>query len=389
MYQIKLVLADFDGSYLDRVTGFINSSSFCAGIRVSSFTEVQRLADFLAPGGEKADILLAHPGFIDAMPDLRSCFELVVILADGRVNSGLQDYQTVFKYQPGDKMLGRILEMYAERNPKAAKAVAGTKESRLVTVYSPAGGVGKTSAAFALASRMGDYGSSVLYLNWESINSMAAVLPGTGECGMTRVLLGLGEDPDTLPLKFELYKKRSSEFNLDFFEPPESFVEYSEIQGDFGLLFTKLKETGMYDIIVADLDSAINGSAVRILGLSDHIVLMVAADQVCRYKTGEFFRQAGHSGLFPGMIDPVKLFPVANKTGSGGILPPDEYGLPDIHNLPNEYGLPDKTGLPVRFAVPYIPDLWTSNEGKFSFDTGQVFRSAIDPLARMLISGQG
>jgi len=377
LYQIKLVLADFDGSYLDRVTGFINSSSFCAGIRVSSFTDVQRLADFLAPGGEKADILLAHPGFIDAMPDLRSYFELVAILADGRVNNGLQDYQAVFKYQPGDKMLGRILEMYAERNPKAANAVSGMKESRLITVYSPAGGVGKTSAAFALASRMGDYGSSVLYLNWESINSMAAVLPVTGECGLTRVLLGLGEDPDTLPLKFELYKKRSSEFNLDFFEPPESFVEYSEVQGDMGLLFTKLKETGKYDVIVADLDSAVDGSAVRILGLSEHIVLVVAADHVCRYKTGEFFRQVGHSGIFPGMADPGKLLPVANKTGSGAILPAEEYGLPD------------EPGLQVRCSVPYIHDLWTSNEGKVSFDTGLVFRSAIDPLARMLISGQG
>lgn len=376
MYKIKLVLADFDVSYLDRVTGFINSSSFCAGLRVSSFTDVQRLADFLASGGEKADILLAHPGFIDAMPDLRSCFELVVVLADGRVNNGLPDCLSVFKYQPGDKMLGRILEMYAERNPNAAKAVSGMKESRLITVYSPAGGVGKTSAAFALASRMGDYGSSVLYLNWESINSMAAVLPGTGECGMTRMLLGFGEDPDTLPLKLELYKKRSSEFNLDFFEPPESFVEYSEVQGDMGLLFTKLKETGVYDAIIADLDSTVIGSAMRILGLSDHIVMVLAPDHVCRYKTAEFFRQAGHSGIFPGMADPGKLLPLANKTDSGGILPPNEYGLPDIH------------GLPVRFSVPYIPDLWTFNEGKFSFDPGQVFRSAIDPLARLLVSGQ-
>jgi len=106
-------------------------------------------------------------------------------------------------------------------------------------------------------------------------------------------------------------------------------------------------------------------------------VLVVAADHVCRYKTGEFFRQAGHSGIFPGMADPVKLLPVANKTGSGAVLTAEEYGLPD------------EPGLQVRFSVPYIPNLWTSNEGKVSFDTGQVFRSAIDPIARMLISGQG
>ncbi|WP_418792172.1 hypothetical protein [Phosphitispora sp. TUW77] len=383
MYKIKLVLADFDGNYLDRVTAFINSSSFSAGIRVSSFTDVRKLADFLGSGCNQANILLAPPEFIESIPEIKSCFELVVILADGRLNGELQEYKTVFKYQPGDKMIGRIMEMYSERNPNAVKAVSGVKDSRLITVYSPAGGVGKTSLAFALASRLGEYGRSVLYLNWESINSMAGALPGTGECGMTRVLLGLEEDPDLLPLKFELYKKRSPEFNLDFFESVESFVEYSEMQSDLGLLFVKLKESGMYDDIVTDLDSAVNESTIKILGISDLILLVLSQDHVCRYKTGEFFRQARHSGIFPDIIKSEKLLPVANKTDNGAILAPDQYGLIE------ECGLPDKPGFQVSFAVPYITDLWTYKDGKFGFDHGHIFRSGIDPLVRMLISGQG
>ncbi len=382
MYKIKLVLADFDGSYLDRVTGFVSSSSYGAGMRVSSFTDVQRLADFLASGGEKGGILLAHPDFINTIPDIRRYFELVVILSDDRVNGESQDCHSVFKYQPGDKMIGFILELYSEQNPGAARAVSGVKESRLIAVYSPAGGVGKTSVAFALAARMADYGSSVLYLNWESINSMAAVLPGTGECGMTRILLGLEEDPETLPLKFELYKKRVSGINVDFFEPPESFVEFSDFQGDLGVLFTKLKGTGIHDTIVVDLDSALSSSTIRILSLGDLVILVLAPDHVCRYKTGEFLRQAWHSGIFPDTVDPGKLLPVANRANNGSTCP-------DKADLAAKPDFAEGQGLQVKFSLPYIPDLWTQSEGRLSFDPGQILRSAIDPLVRELISGQG
>jgi len=149
VYRLKLVLADYDNNYVDRVTGFINSSFF-SGIRVSSFTDPVRLAEYLSCASEKAGILLAHPDFVSRIPDPERHFEAVFILSDGRLpeNSdrsvvNQETYRSIYKFQPGDRLIGQIVQIYAEKNAPAAECVPRASATQLIAVFSPAGGVGR------------------------------------------------------------------------------------------------------------------------------------------------------------------------------------------------------------------------------------------------------
>jgi len=108
---------------------------------------------------------------------------------------------------------------------------------------------------------------------------------------------------------------------------------------------------------------------LRILGLSDRIVLVITPDALCRFKTSEFFRQAAHTGILAqtGFMD--KVIPIINKAGRENSVHFDEYGLN------------------IQYAVPYISDLWTCEEDKYTFDLAQEFRTILYPLVHKLCSG--
>jgi len=370
MYHIRLVLADFDNKYVEKVTDFINSS-FSPRIKISSYTRLDSLEEYLTSSTEKVDVLLAHHQFLAFPPERYKNVEIVLALADGSLINQPEQYRFVNKYQPGDKLVNQILSLYSETNAKVSRVVKGFNKTKLVSVYSPAGGAGKTSVVLGLASKLGELGQTVFCLSLESINSISAALSCSGNDALSHILLSLSENAETLPIKLETYKTRDSGRNIDFFEPTEHFLELSELRKEnLELLLERLRQTGAYDIILVDLDAAANDKVVSVFNYSDIVVFVQIPDSIGRFKTEAFLSQINRIGEAEKTSIFKKLIPVMNKCNGNSM---DEIG---------------QYGLITDFSIPVLQNLWKYLDGRWVFDEDQIFCSSMTGLAkRILVTG--
>ncbi len=370
MYKIRLILADPDSKYVDKVAEYINSS-FSARIQVSSFTKVDLLEDCLRSSPDKIDVLLAHPEFLRQAPDFYQNIVLVVLLADGAIDQRHEEFKSVDKFQPGDKLVYQLLNLYSEQNTRVARLVTGSKQTKLAAVYSPAGGVGKTSIVLGLAARLSEQGNSVFGLSLETSGSIFAVLSCTGNDALTHILLSLSENVETLPVKAEAYKTRDYLYNLDFFEPPDCFLELSELAaGDLRSLLIGLKHMGKYDVVLIDLDSTADEKLLTVFNCCDEVILVQAPDSLCRFKTEVFLGQVRRIGLMepPGLWP--KLILVINK----------DNGTPAASL--------EQNGFKANYRIPFCQNLWSYENGRCIFDPDRVFSNSLTGLAGAICPDQ-
>ncbi len=363
MYKIRLLLADFDDHYVHKVAEYINSS-FPSRIKLSSFTKINFLRDYLQSNSDKIDILLAHPEFLRQTSGLYKDVELVVVLSDGRFKHRFEEYKTLHKYQPGDQLVNQLINLYSRKNTGAVMMVTGSSDTQIIPVYSAAGGTGKTSIVLGLAAMLSETGKSVLCLSLETISSVPAALSCSGNSAMTQVILSLRENADTLPVQVETYKSRDHLYNIDYLEPPDCFLVHSEINNeDLRLLLGRLKEMGKYDVILIDLDSAADEKTLTIFDCSDRIVLVEVPDQICRFKTEVLLSQVSRAGIEQADLF-AKFIPLMNKCNGEPITGWEQYGL--------------KTA----FSLPVCPNLWIYGNDKCIFDLNRSFRGYLLGLAK-------
>lgn len=367
MFKISLVLADPDNRYVDRVVDYINSA-YGSKVKVTSFTDIQLTAAYLKQSNEEIDVLLVHPSFLlDESADYARV-GIVVILSDGNLNYRFDNCPSVSKYQPGDKLIHEIINLYAEKNANASRLVTGSTDTKIIGVYSPVGGVGKTSTALAVAAKTAELGKTVLLISLENISSSISALPCKGTDALTHLLLSLSENPEALPLKVETYKTRDPQLNLEFLEPPDCFLELSEVNKEtLEQLLQQLKGIGKYDLIVVDMDSAAVDRNFTILANCDRVLFLLVSDPICGFKTETFMSQLARTGLAEkfGLFE--KLLPIVNKYSGGPVVNLSEFGLGEL------------------FSVPFIPNLWVSTEGNCEFDPERAFTNAFTGLLKAVI----
>jgi hypothetical protein len=147
MAKINIVLADSDELYLNRLTNYFieKTSTF----DVCSFTSKVSLLKYISDGGHKTDVLAFSE---DLMDEAISAADIPakILLSDGTF-SRLTVADTVHKYQKAEKIVNDILLIYAEKSGRLEAVSSGDKKTKVIGVYSPVGGAGKTTVALALA----------------------------------------------------------------------------------------------------------------------------------------------------------------------------------------------------------------------------------------------
>ncbi|MHB8157012.1 MAG: P-loop NTPase family protein [Desulfocucumaceae bacterium] len=335
MQKLKLVVADADHFYLESLCEYINEA-YQGEIRVISFNRIDFLNNYLL-GGEKVDILLAGPEFV--CEQLKSAqISITVILSEGEgENTG--DY-FVSKYQPGDKLVGQLIDFYWERNSKIIKEKDISGHTKVVSVFSPCGGAGKSTVAACMAIQSSLMGLKAFYLNMETFSSSQFLLNGQGPKCLSNVLLYLRDSEAALPVKIGTAIVSDIKYNLDFFLPPESGAELSDLDAKAtSNLLSGMRRVGDYDLIVVDLESSLNERNLAVLENSEKIVLIMTQDYSCSHKTGLMFEEFRKVGL------DIKnnIIPVINKHRPRYPIDceyPAQFVVPQVEDIIAKNGLP-------------------------------------------------
>ncbi len=287
MTRLKLVIADTDEAYVENIAGYF-MLNYSQRFQVCSFTDKTYLIEYLSNESNKTDVLLIGSElYSDEIP--QGNVTTVILLESERSNNESKEHYSIDKYQQGDKIANDIYNIYAQRDDAEVISVKGEKSTKIVAVYSPIGGSGKTTIATSCAIHCAQNGLGIFYLNLEDFQSTGLFCDCKRGKNLSNVLYYIKENSKNLQLKIEAAKCIDSEYKLHYFCPPESLLDLQECKPEeLKALIGEFKSMSQYDIVFVDMSSSFDDKNIAVLDASDEILLVLPQDAVSDIKIDLF-----------------------------------------------------------------------------------------------------
>ena len=284
MSRLKIAIADNDGGYLEKLVDFI-LSNYSKRFQVYSFSNKDVFQGFMNKEAQEIDILLLSKDMI-----LENIYEqneaVKILLSDGRTPLENKELKVINKFQDGNKLVGDILNIFSECSKDEYNIEYGNKGAKVVTVFSPSGGSGKTMLSLLLGIRSVLKNKKVFYLNLENISSITGLLNTEKERSISNMFYFIKEKNKNIPLKIEGLKCVDENTKLHYFSNPESVMDFEELSSeDIYDLIEGLKANAQYDMILIDTSSVLDKINRSVFEKSDKVIVVVPHEQLAYYKT--------------------------------------------------------------------------------------------------------
>jgi cellulose biosynthesis protein BcsQ len=296
--KIQLLIATQDKDYANSLSGVL-SENHAESFEVTVCSAVERLESLLS--SRTFDVGLFDAALIPVAG--LSKVRLPLLLWDESEpdgdNSG--NYERIRKYQRVSRISSDILEGYS----KAAVSIAGFggSNARITAVWSPGGGVGKTTAALAYAAQKSVNGGKITYLDLEYFSSTSVYFSESGKSISTAFERLDGNA--ALLLKAIILKDSGS--GISYFSPPNNYDDMNELTADdIENLVVAVSDNS--DELVIDLPSVCDERCRKVLEAANAIYLVTDGTKTVTSKLQQFLTQ---HNLFERIN--AKIVLVANK----------------------------------------------------------------------------
>jgi len=208
----------------------------------------------------------ANPNREDTYPDSRREIGLSREVHEIYKYTGVSD---IYK-----KLLGSIKKEWQDFTPTRAS-------TRILMVYSPIGGSGKTTVAVGISELLASENHRVLYLNTENHQALKCFtkqmqkMPGTFEKSLW------GKDPCIL----EQLDSATGNGSFPYLLPLRRAAATVGISLEHYLFFLeKLKEHQSYEYVIVDMDCALRPDTCRMMNLADKVIIVAKQDLISAEK---------------------------------------------------------------------------------------------------------
>lgn len=366
MAKIKLVIADTDECYVESLVGYL-TEKHSEKFRITYFTEQAGIESCLSKEKLNSDVLLIGEEFINK---LMNCEEVntIIVLSDKRQNGKCGDYTVINKYQTGDNLVSTVMGIYSERNPGVSGTYGGSLYTKVIAVYSPVGGAGKTSVAVGSALQCADRGKQVFYLNLETCQSTSMFFDCKGEMNLSHILYYLKEKNMNLAAKLEGIRVCDTNTGIHFLSPPDSILDLEEISPDEIKSFILcLKQMGYYDMVFIDMSSDIHTRMSAILEACDEVLLVLTQEPRAGTKASHLFKELKVIEQKTGINHKDKMSIVINKFNPALAARYEDFGA---------------DGMKVILRIPRVSPLLTLQTGRYSINMDNNFGEALKGLVK-------
>lgn len=306
---MKKILAvyDVDALYAARFAEVMNQKDRIP-FEVTAFATWEELEAF---GKEHTiDVLLVSPG-ISSERLQKIGAGRVLILEDGECRDAGGEYQAVYKFQSSDAMIREVMACYSEETEAAPGLAVGTM-AKIIGIFSPMGGCGKTSFAVTLGRTLARE-NKTLYVNLEECSGLSSLTQTEFRTGLSD-LLYYQASGRYHPLR--LSGAIHSMGELDYIPPvryPEDLAQGGAKQT--AALLQAIAESSSYQILVADVGGW-GKTALPVLRLCSQIYMPVREDPVSLAKISEFegfLRKSGNERI----LDRICRIRLPRSMGTG------------------------------------------------------------------------
>lgn len=220
------------------------------------------------------DILMIEEDLYKEVISRQNCKSVYLLLEDQNTvdrQESIGNKNVVYKYSSIrviiDKIDGSLLQK--------KKSIANTN-TKIVSVYSPIGGSGKTTIAVGLAKQLGMKGYKVLYISTETLSDYRFIINET-EFMPEQIAYKCGTQEEKVAEELLRHvKKREFEFLLPW---KRMLPAYGITTQQLMKIATLIQKKNIYDHIVIELSAEIQEQKLNFLNESDRVVLVTKQDK--------------------------------------------------------------------------------------------------------------
>lgn len=284
MSKINLIIFDEDINYIKALGEFFYKKyyKFFKVTIISKYEEFEKLVGSV----QKMDILLVNESLKYKVESLKSIRSLIT-LTEHKENQDI-DSNILYKYQKGQYIFNFIKRTY-KLIDKSFDFGDDYDEARLISVFSPVGGSGKTSISISLASKLIYSGKKVLYINMEEISCMEIFFElKKKQKSMSDLFYNINKDDESIK---EIISSIISKGNngIWYIKHHDSILDLTELSiNDFSKAITYLKRHSGFDYIIADLGSLFNANYSTLMELSERVMVIMEQTNVSTVKNSVF-----------------------------------------------------------------------------------------------------
>ncbi|SHJ43841.1 P-loop NTPase family protein [Parasporobacterium paucivorans] len=281
MKKRLFVVFDMEESYSLRLVSFlIDMAGNIFDIR--GFTDVEEFRRFCHE--KEVEILLINEEslpFIEA-EGMTARFILLKECAEMEMKF---PYPGVYKYQPADQLIKEVLELCPlpeERDFFNRKEGGGAK---ILGVYSPVNGCGKTSFALSLTHMYSKNGTA-LYINLEDYSGLSKLLSSEFSNDISDLFYFYKQSHEKLSAK--LFSTILTRHDIDIIPPIRYCRDLRNLEPEEWRDFIcRIAEVSGYEIIVLDLSNMV-GDVIPLLEMCRMIYMPVKRNELARARVQEF-----------------------------------------------------------------------------------------------------
>ena len=340
--RVKMLIASCDATYTGLISEYI-SNNYPDIMEISVCNDLQGLRETLSL--RRYDVALMDAGFMKSAEP--GSVKLALMLwseadseagfeagADAGSESGFEtgpesgfepasdetseQIPRVNKYQRISSIVTDVLEQYAKISGK--RRDSDSKSANITAIWSPAGGVGKTTVALAYAASGVTEGKDVFYLSLESFSSVPAFFNERGKSISAAFDL---LDNCEGNVKMLLQGIRCRESGVTYLCEPDNFDDIC-ILSEENIVELVTSCARITDELIIDLSSICDKNTRQVFELADKVLLVTEPSVPAQAKLSQFTSQ---NNVFEGIREKTTL--VANK---GAVV--NELDIETVISLP-------------------------------------------------------
>ena len=280
--ELRLVIIDSDYGYIKQMEEALIR-------RFRSRAQIQIITDpayldvyFRTP--RTIDILVADQSFYAEHLEEHTIHHILLLVPEVDIEKTFPDkVKAMMKYLPYEEILQAIDDFMTpeEEEEKEETASVEKPETKVVAVYSPIGGCGKSLTAMALGKKLKKLDQTVLLVGCDSLQSYSAYLR-TEQCAdekLAEKLKNPGEDT------YWTILQNIGQEEISCLLPFEKTMPALGIgTEEMKTLIAMLREKRDFAYVILDLGSELNGQTLALMEESDAYVLIMEANRVSNRK---------------------------------------------------------------------------------------------------------
>ena len=283
--NISIAIADLNKDYIYRLTEVLQQNR---ELSISAFTSFEKLQEALER--TRFDVLLFDPDISPVRMNLSGVKLALCLYSEECENTELYgDCAEILKYQRVSNIYKYILNEYADKAGLSLEPGSHTS-TKLIGVYAPAGGSGKTMVSLALTCKLKLLGYSALFLSTEQFESSSAV-NGQEEDGVTALIEAVSNDKVNFKVKLTAVSRHGLD-DIDYLKGFEKLVDYEAVtEEEITGVLRSIKADSDYQYVVIDMESNLDTINKAVFDAVDQILLIEKPGEISGHKMDVFLKQ--------------------------------------------------------------------------------------------------